>query len=152
MKWHVIDYIQYTVVYANQVEGSRAWAVATGNRFTFTRHVALLLFTSSHPEFSAIQFPQFSSSIYLWLFSFGRTCIRGAKWNPVSKKKKILKSRQSDDGNTMGTPTTSIKVTLTFRIATKSHGIQRKKTRFPIYCELSTRRHNPVVNSWKNDK
>jgi hypothetical protein len=36
----VIDYIEYTVVYANQVEGNRAWAVATGNRVTFTLHVA----------------------------------------------------------------------------------------------------------------
>ena len=72
MKGRVIDYIQYTVVYANQVEGSRAWAVATGNRVTFTRHVALLLFTSTHPEFSAIKCPQISSSINLRLFSLSQ--------------------------------------------------------------------------------
>ena len=51
-----------------------------------------------------------------------------------------------DDGNTMCTPMTSIKVALTFRIVTKSHGIQRKTSRFPMYCELTTRRHDPVIN------
>ena len=50
-----------------------------------------------------------------------------------------------DDGNTMCTPMTSIKVALTFRIVTKSHGIQRKTSRFPMYCELTTRRHDPVI-------